>query len=247
MALAANISGQPVMSPSAFKNSAIVLTETQFGHAWIARLVLTTPLLGFVVLRSWDNTGNTRRKWFPIFLAICLMGSLAWSGHAGGTPGLTGDIHVAGDVLHLIAAGAWLGGLLPLVLLLVLARKKADPSLAIAARTATLRFSTLGLFSVGTLLATGLVNTWMLADSLAGLVGTAYGRLLLVKIVLFIAMVGVAAFNRLRLTPALPQASSIHRLARNAISEIGLGLLILAIVSVLGVLPPAAHIGMQMH
>ena len=65
---------------------------------------------------------------------------------------------------------------------------------------ATRRFSTLGLLSVGTLLATGLVNTWMLAGSLAALLETDYGRLLLPKIALFVAMVAIASINRLRLT-----------------------------------------------
>ena len=71
------------------------------------------------------------------------------------------------------------------------------------ARTATLRFSTLGIVSVATILLTGIINTWYLAGSIDALTETKYGHLLLIKIALFFAMVGVAAFNRLRLTPRL--------------------------------------------
>ena len=74
------------------------------------------------------------------------------------------------------------------------------------ARAATRRFSFLGIVSVATILATGTVNTWMLAGDVPALVGTDYRRLLLLKIRLFIAMVAIAAFNRVRLTPRLASA-----------------------------------------
>lgn len=111
---------------------------------------------------------------------------------------------------------------------------------------ATRRFSTLGLLSVGTPLATGLFNTWMLAGSLHALLATTYGNLLLLKIALFIAIVAIAAVKRLRLAPRLSNTDVVHRLDRNARIELTLGLAIIAIVSVLGVLPLAVHGAMQM-
>ena len=75
------------------------------------------------------------------------------------------------------------------------------------ARAATLRFSTLGVISVGTLLVTGIVNTWYLAGSIEALTGTYYGQLLLAKIALFFAMVAIAAVNRQWLTPRLMQSA----------------------------------------
>jgi copper resistance protein D len=70
-------------------------------------------------------------------------------------------------------------------------------------------------------------------------------RLLVLKIVLFVAMVAIAGINRLRLMPALPNTQAVHHLDRNTRVELALGLAIIAIVSVLGVLPPAVHMGMQ--
>lgn len=64
-------------------------------------------------------------------------------------------------------------------------------------------FSRFGLVVVTVLLLTGLSNTWFLVGSLPGLVGTAYGQLLLLKIALVIAMAAVAAINRLVLVPRL--------------------------------------------
>jgi putative copper export protein len=67
------------------------------------------------------------------------------------------------------------------------------------------------------------------------------------KILLFLAMVTIALFNRLRLLPRLrcaPQPSAtIAALTRSVLCEQGIGFVILAVVSVLGTLPPAMHAG----
>jgi copper resistance protein D len=247
LALAAKIGGEG-LAPTAFGEVAwVLLTETQFGHLWIARALLAALLFCALWLSKPSDAGTRLGQGLTTVAAMCLMGSLAWSGHATGSPGVIGDIHLIADMLHLVAAAAWLGGLLPLLLLFVLAIRQTDPSLASTLQVATRRFSTLGLLSVGALLATGLVNTWMLAGSLPALLETDYGRLLLLKIGLFVAMVAIASINRLRLTPRLPNTEAVHRLDRNTRVELALGLVIIAIVSVLGVLPPAAHMGMQMH
>ena len=116
--------------------------------------------------------------------------------------------------MHLVAAAAWVGTLFPLALLLAAAGHDAT-SVAIA-RIATMRFSTFGIFSVAALLITGSINTWYEAGSIPALTETDYGRLLLLKIALFLIMVAVAAFNRLHLTPRLVQdadGSTKHRRA----------------------------------
>ncbi|HTF36213.1 MAG TPA: CopD family protein, partial [Myxococcota bacterium] len=149
------------------------------------------------------------------------------------------------------AAGAWLGGLVPLALLLAAARRAGNELwLAVAQSTAT-RFSTLGLLSVASLLATGIVNSWFLVGDLTGLLGTEYGRCLLLKLGLFVATVGVAGVNRIRLIPRFvpappevrfePAWKAIRQLQRNTLIEVSLGLLILCVVGALGTLPPAAH------
>jgi putative copper resistance protein D len=46
---------------------------------------------------------------------------------------------------------------------------------------------------------------WRLAGGVNGLTGTAYGWVLLLKIVLFAALFALAALNRFLLTPALPR------------------------------------------
>ena len=216
---------------AALANTAsLVLTETQFGHAWLVRLLLAGLLLAGVMRRS---------RILSALSAAGLMGALAWSGHAAGTPGIRGDFHRIVDVVHLVAAAGWLGGLLPLLLLFRLGNP--DDGLV----SATKRFSTVGLVSVGTLLITGSINAWVLVAGPSALIETKYGILLLIKIALFAAMVAVAAVNRLRLTPGLPSDAATRALSRNVLIELTLGLAVLTIVGLLGTLPPGGHAGMH--
>jgi copper resistance protein D len=222
-----------------------VLAQTTFGNYWFVRFVVACALAGvFVPFLPAQNLKPNWLKAAAIILAAAFVGSLAWSGHAIGGQGAEGILHPAADVLHLIAAAAWAGALVPLALLLAMAGRDA---LAVA-RTATLRFSKLGIVSVGTLLATGIVNTWYLAGSIPALLGTDYGRLLLIKIVLFLAMVGIAAVNRLRLTARIVNDANlagaqqaVRQLRRNAAIEASIGAVIIGIVAVLGTLPPGSH------
>ena len=244
---AAAMSDQP--AAQIFGDSVLwtVLSQTVFGRVWLIRFVLACALVA--TLPALLSSREHQSPWLEAaaaVLAAAFAGTLAWSGHAVGGLGGEAIIHPAADVLHLIAATAWVGALLPLIVLFAAAGAD-DTSIAIA-RTATTRFSILGIVSVGTLLVTGIVNTFYLAGSVAALRGTDYGRLLLIKIALFLAMVAFAAVNRFWLTPQLVQQASIaasrdalRRLRRNAAIEVLAGAIILGIVAVLGTMPPGLH------
>jgi len=220
-----------------------VLSDTGFGRDWMARFALVCLLAG-LLLPFLSPQGN-KPLWLKVVvvaLAVGLIGALALAGHAVGASGSEGFVHPAADALHLVAAAAWVGTLLPLGLLLGASGHDAAPVEVV--RTATLRFSTLGLVSVATLILTGAVNTWYLAGSIAALTETDYGRLLLAKIALFLGMVVIAAVNRLRFTPRLVQGANVaakdalRQLRRNTFVEVAAGAVIIAIVAILGVSPP---------
>ena len=82
-------------------------------------------------------------------------------------------------------------------------RGAGDEDEAGSAGAAARRFSEVGVVSVACLIATGLVNSWYLVGGVPGLLGTSYGRLLLLKLCLFAAMLAVATANRRRWTPML--------------------------------------------
>jgi len=228
-----------------------VLTQTDFGRVWVARFVLVGFLVGAMfLLQSGPWLNSYPMRVLAVLLAACLAGTLAWAGHAAASADsdIEGTVHLTADILHLVAAGAWVGSLVPLAVLLGAAWRIRDESSVAMAGEAVLRFSTLGIASVGTLLATGVVNSWILSGSVQALVATDYGRLLLLKVALFLVMLSIAAINRLRLTPRLVQhlnvaaaQNALHQLRRNSLIEATVGAIILIIVGVLGMLPPGLH------
>ena len=197
-----------------------VLGGTLFGHLLAARLGLL--LLAGLALGL--------RFGLPAAVLACAALVLqAGHSHAlamGGSPWL-----LAASVLHLLAAGVWLGGLPALWITLADA-----PTLA---QTAAHRFSIAGLLCVGALLATALMQYLRLVVSIPGLVGTAYGWIVCLKIVLFAGLIVLAARNKFKLTSALPASAGVLR--RAVMLEMALGLAVLAAAGLLTELQPAMH------
>jgi putative copper export protein/mono/diheme cytochrome c family protein len=246
--VASSMSGMPLNAVLRGPVVGVVLTQTRFGEDWGLRAALVVVLAGCLVVQG--LTAKHVAGWIGLLAAAAFIASLAWAGHGAATEDVPFDtIHLPADILHLLAAGAWLGGLLPLVILLRQAWRDSSPHAVAVARAATLRFSVLGISSVGMLLVTGVVNTWFLAGSVPALLGTVYGQLLLVKIALFAAMIAVASVNQGQLLPCLADVATesalrlraCGQLCRNASIEASLGVLVLAVVGIIGVLTPGLH------
>jgi putative copper resistance protein D len=212
-----------------------VLRDTAFGYVWLVRLVLVSLAVGLIGLRSYSALHG---RVVLALLTASLLAGLAGIGHTQQSEGIGGIIHVGADALHLLAAGAWIGGLLVLGYILAYDHEDAEPVL--------MRFSSMGYVAVAVLVASGLINGWYLVGSLNGLVGTSYGQLLLVKLCLFAGMLCLAITNRFWLVPSLRgvdeagRVLSLARLRRHVVAEWTLGLLVVLIVSVLGTMEPAS-------
>lgn len=219
------------------------LRETDFGRVWATRLALIAMLLALTMGRI----GSARHTdWVILLLSAAALLSLACVGHTQTDEGITRLAHMSADGAHLLAAGAWFGGLLALAYVLILARWPPSPEHTASAVMALTRFANMGYVAVAVLVASGLVNTWLLVGSPAGLMGTAYGQLLLVKISLFAGMLALAMANRFWLVPRLVSqakrgdaATGLRRLHRHVVAEQVLALAIVLIVSVLGTIEPA--------
>lgn len=215
-----------------------VMLATAFGHAWCWHLGFAVVLTMFCLLSPHGRLTATTAA------AGLMLVSLGWVGHAAIDMG-GGTMHEINQMAHLAAGGLWLGGLLPLGILLRRALHPDGADYVPLARAALPHFSQFGYVAVALLVLTGSVNSVMLVGSFEALVETAYGRLLLVKIALFIAMIGLALVNRFRLLPRLrgdaPAAVPLRSLCRSVIAEQSLGLAVLAVVAVLGTWAPAVE------
>ena len=249
----ARMTGASVWEIPSIDSIDVAITRTQFGRLWTWRLALMLlfTLASFFASRKCRNVLWRSRAWqcAGAIIATTLLASLAWAGHAGATLAVERPIHLTADAGHLVAAGLWPAGLLPLALLLFRASRSREPSLLLAASPITRRFSALSLLVASALAATGLTNSYFLVGSLRALVASEYGRLLMLKLFLFSIMVGLGACNLLRFKPQLAlaneqnatQRDALRKLMRNVIAELCLGTLIVLIVSALGATPPPRH------
>jgi len=225
-----------------------VLNETTFGRVWTVRLVLSIIMVGLLWNRVVSKFGRRRDLITPVPTAMLLI-SLAGVGHSQIEEGAAGAIHVMSDAAHLLAAGAWLGGLLPLGYILLLhGRERGQAAPGNELNETLMRFSGMGYVAVATLTGSGLLNSWFLIGDVSHLFATSYGQLLIVKLVLFAGMLALAVSNRFWIVPSLTKARTddpggstawISRLRNHVLGEQLLGLTVLLIVSVLGTLQPA--------
>ncbi len=175
--------------------------------------------------------------------------TLAWTGHGAMDEGTLGWVHLSADILHLIAAGIWVGALVGLVLLVARPVARVDAAHLMLTHRALHGFGAVGTIVVGTIVVTGLVNTWLLVGiaNVPNLPATLYGQLLIAKLVLFAAMLGLAALNRFRLTPVFERsvaaddhAAALATLRGSLCVETACVIAILALVAWLGTLAPPA-------
>jgi copper resistance protein D len=253
--VAARIAGKPFADVIADGTIWIVLSQTQFGFAWELRFVFAGALIAYLLVRPARNVGAP--IWQDVLAALlagAYLGALAFAGHGEEGLGHERYFHLAADFIHLIAAGLWLGGLIPLALLLLYLRRFREEGWISIACDAASRFSDLGIVAVVTLLVSGTINAWFLIGDIRDLIDTNYGRLLLLKITLFAAMVGLAGINRQYLLPRLfvytrtgLGSRTVEWLVNSALVEVALGLGVIIIVGMLGIMAPVTDVHAHVH
>lgn len=189
-----------------------VLT-TQWGTLWIGRCV---GLLAVAACRL----GSTPQ----VALVAAWLLARSVQGHAGAHGTLAAVI----DWAHLLAACAWLGGLVQFSLL---------PGDAFV--TATPRLRRLATVAVAALLPAGVYAALLHVPSFDALVNSAYGRVLLIKLALAAMLVALGASNRIRHVPALlsAQPPGPKRLRATVRMEVVVGTVVLLLSALLGALP----------
>lgn len=200
----------------------LVLGHTFFGQVWRWHLLINALLLALLFTRWRSN------RPLQLGLSTLLLMTLAPVGHGAMLDGFSGQMLILNQVIHLTCVGAWLGGLLMLVMIL----RQPDKNI----REILRRFSGLGYGLVAGLLITGLINVrvltgqWWPTPLFSG-----FALILLIKALLVSGMLALALFNRLRINDC---EQRIDTLKRSVMLEWLLGIGAVAAVSVLGTLPP---------
>lgn len=201
----------------------LVLGNTFFGQVWRWHLLLNGVLMIVLLTPLHSN--------LPLRLALggLLLATLAPVGHGAMLDGLSGQLLILNQIIHLTCVGAWVGGLLLLVIIL-------RQPLGHAVREMLHRFSGVGYALVAGLVITGLINVRVLTGQfwptplLSG-----FALILLFKVTLVIAMLGLALFNRLQVKDCEQRPTTLK--ATVALEWL-LGIGAVAAVSLLGTMPP---------
>ena len=225
-----------------------VLLDTQGGRVWLARHALLLLLAAFLAARPDVHRRLDRAavRGQSLLLGSLVLALIALAGHAAAVePGAALAIGV--DVVHLVAVGVWIGGLLPLAALLRAASRESGSDARPFAVLVARRFSRRSLAAVLVLVATGSAIALQQVGGIPALLGTPYGRLLLAKLALFVPLLTLGALNRAWLLPALSGDAAVGRAAMRrlgafATGEAVLALAMLAVVAVMTVTPPARHV-----
>lgn len=218
---------QGASAAKAFDRSLLSATlSTREGHALVARIVLLALVaaVGEALLRR-------RRGDVPAaVLAIALAATWSMISHAAS--GTLVPLALVVTTAHVTAMAVWAGGLFTLAVLLL----RADGGRELAVTTA--RFSRLALGSVAVLAVTGVYQAVREVGSFGEVTGTSYGRLLLVKTAVVVAVIGVAAVTRSRTDRRSgPEPRSPRRLVLLELA----GVTVVLIVTVLLISTPPAR------
>jgi len=239
----------------------LALTRTHFGIIWIARFATLAALA--TLTGCFAVPGRAGRS-AVFLLAVGLGLTTSLTGHASDWGNVS--ISVIMDFGHLVGAAIWMGGLFGLVVAVFPRVSRAPAPLVVSLAS---RFSTIAGITLAIVVFSGSYNAWVQTRVVSALWTTTYGRVLLVKICLVLAVVGFGALNRFAILPGLagtrpsglvhrlltrvapvgPHTSSDAlrvRLAGCVVAEAVLGVVILACTAVLTESTPARH-AIRMH
>jgi copper transport protein len=201
----------------------LLLTAKALRRPVVPVLLPAAPEAAGMALASPPNSavlqaaGNARTSPPPRWL-IALLGlgvaylaiAPALAGHAS-TQSPTG-VFFAADVLHVLAASVWVGGVACLLLALPAATRLLEgPERSQLLLAVLVRFSPLALGAVVAIAVTGVVQAYIDVRSFQGLLHTTYGALILVKTGLLLGLIGLGWVNRGRMIPALERIVGAER------------------------------------
>ena len=172
------------------------LGQTRYGKLWLLRagllfgLALVLPACGWWFMRRRQLEGLIA---WALSIAVAIPFSLI--AHASAQPSGRTFALVA-DAIHLLASAAWFGGFTLLLVVVLPGLRELNATHRQRVLRALLpRFSIMALSAMAIIGITGFYAGWLQVGNLAALTGTDYGRALIVKLVVLLGILALAAVN----------------------------------------------------
>ena len=208
-----------------------VVVDTDFGTSWSIHLAAVACLAPF-----WF-AGPCRSRVGLALASGLVLATLALSGHVAAPAGAEGWLSRSALALHLLAAGAWVGGLVEVLTLMpLLGEAEARHDAAVALQ----RFSFAGHGFVAVVIVAGIGTALLVVGLPGGGSPSPYVMVFSIKIAMVGAMTALALINRYRLVPRLREHPAEMRrgLVRNTRTALLIGSGVIAAAGLLGLLEP---------
>ena len=201
-----------------------LLRGTTWGLGWSAGVVGAVLLLV-----GWAMAKRSMPGAAPLALTggLAIVLGPALSGHAAASSNFVLSITL--DMVHVAAAGLWLGGLLMVLIVGVPAMRRltdGNPDAAVSALVNS--FHPLALFCAPLVVVAGLGTSVLRLGGLDAITGTRYGQILLWKVALFAIVAGLGAYNSARARKRLGNDAGTAHFRRSAAVELFFAMLVLA-------------------
>jgi putative copper resistance protein D len=208
-----------------------ILATTTIGTPWLIQAVAAVALVAASIF------SRRNRSAAIAFASAFVLVSLAFTGHAVMQQDAVGVAHRLNDAVHVLCAAAWLGGLVPLLLVL---RRFDCPEYRREAHLALGRFSTAGHVIMPLILVSGVINTALVLGRWPIDWSSPYQALLAAKIAVVVTMIALATANRYVFMPRFvaDRAHALVAMRRATIAEVALAYAAVALVSVFGIFDP---------
>jgi putative copper resistance protein D len=208
----------------------VLLDHTSVGHVWDARALLAMLLI---------MAAAAIRPPAPFLLLLSggALATLALAGHAAMDEGSRAVGHTINHAVHVLAAAAWVGSLVPVLICLAALR---DPAQHDKAAVALRRFSIMGHIAVALMVGTGAVDLVLVLGGLPVHWASPYQVLLAIKIALVAVMIVLALINGYVLMPGIESGkdTAIRLMRRQTVAELALAAGVIGLVAVFGMLDP---------
>ncbi len=228
-----------------------ILLQSFWGHVWLVQLIVTALLCATFALARGERADNgVGPAWSVAAVAALLISATpAFSGHAAAAASHRA-LSITLDIVHVLAAGGWLGGLFVLAVagvpaaLATRSNTESGESLPLVARLVN-AFSPLALTLAACVVLTGAIAAWLRVGSFSVLFHSAYGAVLLVKLAFVVLVLAAGAHNWLRMRGELAHrdtgGASVSSFRRSAWSELVFAAMVIAATAVLVAVQPPLH------
>ena len=211
----------------------LLLRHTSWGSLWVATLTVYALALMALNLRGRSGWG---------FATVCvLLGAMfpAFSGHASAVEDLSW-LSLSADVLHVWSAGGWLGSL-ACIIIIDLYWKRRDSEQKSLIPMFISRFSSCSMVWAPMLVISGVVSTSIHLSGVGDLFYSDYGRVLFLKIILAVTVVGLGLLNSIIVKGRSHESGDIGRLKSNISKEVWISQIVLLLTAILIQGSPPGH------